>query len=226
MKGPAPIPVRPIQDDETELVARLQAGDETAFEALVRAHGGRMLSVARRMLGSEEEARDAVQDALLSAFRSLARFERKASLATWLHRIVVNAALMKLRNRRRKPEAAVEDLLPKFLEDGHRVVPSNEWSPSAETALERSEVRTLVRSQIDRLPEAYRSVLLLRDIEELDTQETADLLGLTPNAVKIRLHRARQALRTLLDPHFRTENDKGLGKPRGSSGVGGRWVRA
>jgi RNA polymerase sigma-70 factor (ECF subfamily) len=190
-------------DDEATLVAQLRAGDEAAFERVVRLYGGRLLAVARRILGSEEDARDVVQDAFLNAFRSLDRFEGNAKLSTWLHRIAVNAALMKLRTRKRKPEQSIETLLPAFLEDGHHEERFQSWEEPIDRALERAETRELVRQQIDALPESYRTVLVLRDIEGLDTEETARMLGLTVNATKIRLHRARQALRTMLAPHFR-----------------------
>ena len=188
---------------EDTLVARLRAGEEGAFEELVRSHGGRMLSVARRLLRDPDDAQDAVQDAFLSAFRSLDRFEGSARLSTWLHHIVVNAALMKLRTRRRKPETSIEDLLPRFLEDGHPAQPAVAWKLPADQALERAQLLDLVRRRIDELPETYRIVLLLRDVEDLDTAETAEALGIAPNAVKTRLHRARQALRTLLDSELR-----------------------
>ena len=108
----------PVSDD-LRLRERLLAGEEGAYEELVRRYGGRMLAVARRFLPVEEDARDAVQDAFLSAFRSIDRFEGHAQLSTWLHRIVVNASLMKLRTRRRHPEQSIEELLPGYLEDGH-----------------------------------------------------------------------------------------------------------
>jgi RNA polymerase sigma-70 factor, ECF subfamily len=182
------------------MLERLRHGDAGAFEDLVRSHGGHLLAVARRLLRQEEDARDAVQDAFLLAFRGLPEFGGRCRLSTWLHRIVVNAALMKLRTRTRRPEAPLDDLLPEFLPDGHHATHFSEWSLSPSQHLLRAETRDHVRAAIDRLPEAYRTILLLRDIEELDTAEVAALLGITPNAVKIRLHRARQALRTLLDP--------------------------
>ncbi|MGH9459685.1 MAG: sigma-70 family RNA polymerase sigma factor [Vicinamibacteria bacterium] len=202
-------PATPGPADELELLARLRAGSEEAYVTLVASHTGAMLRVARRMLRNEEDARDAVQDAFLSALRSLDQFQGEAKLATWLHRIVVNASLMKLRRRRRKPELAIEDLLPRFLEDGHQVHSSSEWNLPADEAVGRREVRVLVRSCIDRLPETYRTVLLLRDIEDFDTEEAARLLEISPTAVKVRLHRARQALRTLLDPHFNSTHRTG-----------------
>ena len=189
-------------DDEASLVAQLRAGDEAAFEQVVRAYGGRLLAVARRIVGSEEDARDAVQDAFMNAFKSLDRFEGNAKLSTWLHRIVVNAALMRLRTRKRKPEQSIETMLPSFVDDGHHEERFQSWDEPVDKLMERAENRALVRKQIDALPEGYRTVLVLRDIEGLDTEETANVLGLSVNATKIRLHRARQALRTLLAPHF------------------------
>ncbi len=189
-------------DTELSLLDRLRRQDEAACEELVRAYSGRLLSVARRMLRNDEDARDAVQEGFLSAFRAIQKFNGDCRLSTWLHRIVVNAALMKIRTRSRRPEESIEDMLPRFLEDGHHAEPTSDWG-SASALLEQRETRERVRAAIDRLPESYRTVLMLRDIDELDTAETAQLLGLTPNTVKIRLHRARQALAKLLEPAFR-----------------------
>jgi RNA polymerase sigma-70 factor (ECF subfamily) len=184
---------------EAQLLAGLRRGDDEAFETFVRRYSARMLATARRVLGTEDAAQDAVQDAFLSAFKALGQFTGGAKLSTWLHRIVLNAALMKLRSRRRKPEESIDELLPRFNAQGEWASPVSHWDTPSEELLQRQEMRGLVRRCIDRLPEAYRTVLLLRDIEELDTEEAAGLLGITPNAVKIRLHRARQALRTLLE---------------------------
>jgi RNA polymerase sigma-70 factor (ECF subfamily) len=192
-------------EDAGDLLAGLRAGDPASYEEVVRRYSPRLLATIRRILRNEEDARDALQEAYLSAFRSLDHFEGQAQLGTWLHRIAVNAALMKLRSQRRKPEVSISDLLPRFHEDGHAAEPTAPWPNAAERALERKETRAFVRSAIDQLPENYRTVLLLRDIEELDTQETARQLSVSEAVVKTRLHRARQALRTLLDPHFRGE---------------------
>jgi RNA polymerase sigma-70 factor (ECF subfamily) len=192
--------------DETALVAALKAGEEWAFELMVRTFGGRLLAVARRFVRNEEDARDVVQSAYLSAFRALEQFEGSAQLSTWLHRIVVNTALMRLRSRRRKPEESIEDLLPSFVEDGHHVEQFSDWAAPADVLIERSETRRTVRACVDQLPDNYRTVLLLRDIEERSTQEVAEILMTTPTAVKVRLHRARQALSTLLRRHYQTES--------------------
>ncbi|MBL8746931.1 MAG: sigma-70 family RNA polymerase sigma factor [Phycisphaerae bacterium] len=191
--------------DEAALVRRLKAGDEAAFEQLILSASPRLLALARRMMSREEDARDAVQDAFLSAFKSIDRFDGRSQLTTWLHRITVNACLMKRRSQRRRPERSIEDLLPQFLDDGHHRSPARPWKTPPADSLEQAETLDLVRARIDELPEPYREIIILRDIEELDTDETASLLDLSAAAVKTRLHRARQALRTLLDPHFAEE---------------------
>jgi RNA polymerase sigma-70 factor, ECF subfamily len=187
-----------IVHDEQVLLAALKAGEEWAFETLVRVYGSRLLAVARRFTRNDHDAQDVVQSAYLSAFGALAAFEGASQLSTWLHRIVVNTSLMKIRSRRRKPEESIEPLLPVFQADGHHVEQFSDWATPADQLLEQAETRAIVRQCIDELPENYRAVLMLRDIEELSTQEAADVLGLTVTAVKVRLHRARQALSTLL----------------------------
>ncbi len=188
---------------EIDLVRGLRAGNDAAFEELVRGHGGRMLRVAKRFLRNEEDARDAVQDAFLAVVRSVAGFQAGSKLGTWLHRITVNAALMKLRAQGRRPEEeSIEPLLPRFRADGHQIESSVPWR-GVDEALEQAELQELVHHALDKLPHQYRLVLLLRDIEELTPEETAEALGVPTNVLKVRLHRARQALRTLLDPHLR-----------------------
>jgi RNA polymerase sigma-70 factor (ECF subfamily) len=191
--------------DEQVLLQGLRERRPDAYETLVRTYSPRLLAVARRMLATDEDARDVVQDAFLNAFRSMDRFEGNAKLSTWLHRIVVNAALMKLRTRRRKPEESLEPLLPAFRDNGGHADKFGQWDEAADEMAQQEETRQIVRDAILELPETYREVMILRDIEEMSTEETARALGITANAVKIRLHRARLALRTLLDPHFRRD---------------------
>jgi RNA polymerase sigma-70 factor, ECF subfamily len=184
---------------ERRFVARLQAGDADAFEDLVRKFGGRMLVVARRMLSNDDDAQDAVQEAFASAFQSIGQFNGGALLSTWLHRIVVNCALMQLRRRRRKPEQSIDELLPCFDADGEWADGLPSTTASAEAMLECRGTRELVRRCIDMLPENYRTIIIMRDIEDLDTGETAQHLGISQNIAKVRLHRARQALRKLIE---------------------------
>jgi RNA polymerase sigma-70 factor (ECF subfamily) len=188
--------------DETALVAALRQGHEWAYETLIRTYGGRLHAVARRICGNDEDARDVLQSAYLSAFRSVGGFEGSSQLSTWLHRIVVNTALMRLRSRRRKPEESLDTLLPAYQDDGHHVEQFSEWTMPADRMLEREDVRAAVHACIAALPDNYRQVLLLRDIEELSTDDVARTLAITPTAVKVRLHRARQALSTLLRREF------------------------
>jgi RNA polymerase sigma-70 factor, ECF subfamily len=178
--------------DDARLVAGLRRGEAWAFEALVRTQSSRLLAVARRICRDEEDARDALQTAYLSAFRSLGRFEGESRLSTWLHRIVVNAALMRVRARRRKGEQSL---------DTARAIEEAWWAdrivapaPPADLLVARGERRDALHACIRQLPDAYRVVLLLRDIEELSTPEAARRLNVTTTTVKVRLHRARRAL--------------------------------
>lgn len=191
------------RSEEGALLIALRAGDPGAFEQLVREHAPRMLAVARRYLRQEDDAEAAVQDAFVSAHRALPGFHGESRLGTWLHRITVNAALGLLRRKRRlEREASLEDLLPRFRSDGHREAPGLPWVELRESRLEQAETRQKVREALDKLPEIHRTVLMLRDIDGFNTDETATLLGINENAVKARLHRARLALRTLLEPLF------------------------
>lgn len=196
-------PAPTAADPQAELLERLRAGDEAAFEQLVREQTPILLRVAGRLLHSDDEARDAVQDAFIAAFRGLPRFRGESRLGTWIYRIAVNAALARLRARAGADEVSLDEWLPRFSDDGHAAEAAEPWP--ADAGPERREVRERVRQAIDRLPETHRTVLVLRDIEELSTDEAAEALGITPGAVKVRLHRARQALRTLLDPWMRGE---------------------
>jgi RNA polymerase sigma-70 factor (ECF subfamily) len=165
-----------------------------------------MLRVARRILRNEEDDNDAVQDAFLSAFKGISQFQGQSRLGTWLHPIVVNAALGRLRNLQRHPEKSIKDLLPHFGDGEHQIDPPVPWQATRETTVQDQETRELVQRCISQLSETYRIVLLLRDIEGLPTEETAQILGTSTAVIKTRLHRGRQALRSLLDPHFRRGN--------------------
>jgi RNA polymerase sigma-70 factor (ECF subfamily) len=172
--------------------------DLLEYDDLIRQHHGRMLAVARQVLRDDEDAHDAVQDALLAAFRSLSGFRAEARLSTWLHRIVVNAALLRLRGARRRREQPMEDVLLRVDRATQDGLGDDACPEQPDVLLERAQLRRAVRDSIAALPSPQRRVLLLRDIEERSTEEVADLLGVSPNAVKIRLHRARRALRRLL----------------------------
>jgi RNA polymerase sigma-70 factor (ECF subfamily) len=199
-KGLVSLPASDLSDD-AQLVTRLRTGDHAAFEELVRKFGGRLLATARRYLRSDDDACDTLQDAFLCAFKAIGTFRGQSQLSTWLHRITLNSALMRLRVRRRQPLAdgvGIDELLPQFDPAGNWSSESRSTMP-AHASLEISETKAMVRRCIERLPETYRIVLILRDLDELDTGEVATLLGVTPNNVKVRLHRARQALKVLIE---------------------------
>jgi RNA polymerase sigma-70 factor (ECF subfamily) len=197
----------PSKLDEAGLIGALQAGDAAAYELFVRANVTRVKAVADRYLRNDEDANDAVQETFLSAFKAIQRFEGKSQLSTWLHRIAVNAALMKLRSLERKGEEKtseheLDELLPQFVGFGAHACPQRAFGELPEEGVMRQETQVFVRQCIDQLPEVYRTALLLRDIEGYENDELARHLGISVNAAKIRVHRARQALRTLLEPRF------------------------
>jgi RNA polymerase sigma-70 factor (ECF subfamily) len=177
--------------------------DRASFEVAVTEHAARLLSTLRRLLRTEEEALDCFQDALLSAWRARAGFAGEASVYTWLYRICVNAAFKRLKRRGTRDEIDLQATLPVFHEKGWFQEPVAPWEDQAEAQLERQETRALVRGLIDRLPVDYRAALLLKDIEERSCAEVAELLGTSLANAKIRIHRARQALRALLDQELR-----------------------
>jgi RNA polymerase sigma-70 factor (ECF subfamily) len=182
-----PGPCLPAPNPDAALIARLRAGDGDAYESLFRTYAGGLMAVARRFLGDTDDAAEAVQEAFVSAFRGMARFEGAARLGTWLHRIAVNTCLMKVRSRKRR-----------------RCVPLGDLEPAArpDAPEPAHDVRERLLTGIARLPEAYRAVIRLRDLEGLDTAATAARLGTNEGVVKTRLHRARHALRELLAPEL------------------------
>ena len=192
-------------ESETDLVSALKAGDPRAAEFLVRRHAPWMLAVARRITQDKALAEDCVQDALINALRKIEGFEARSSLKSWLHRIVVNQALLRLRTRKRQNEEPIDELLPAFDENACRIEQPWQRLATPDEILERKDLRELVLSKIDQLPESYRIILLLRDIQEMTTQEVAEALELTELNVRVRLHRARSALKKLLEPVLKGE---------------------
>lgn len=191
--------------DDDALTRNSDAAGQLDAEALVRDHIGWMLTLAENILRDRGLAEDAVQNAFVAVFRGLDRFEKRSSLKTWLHRITVNAALDRLRHAGRLAEQSIDDLLPDFDQYDCRIEPP--WSDmvSPQEVAESADLQRLVQQKIDDLPDAYRIVLQLRDVEEYDTGEVAEMLNLSPANVKVRLHRARAALKKLLEPVLRGE---------------------
>jgi RNA polymerase sigma-70 factor (ECF subfamily) len=185
---------------DTELLKGLRAGEEESASQLVRSHAGRMLAVARRFLSDEHEAQDAVQEAFASAFKAIGRFRGDSSLGTWLHRIVVNAALKRVKAKEQRAETGLDDLLPVFDQANCRLEPLQGTFVAVEQLMAQQETRKRVRGAIAMLPDSYRAAILLRDIEGYNTSEAAEKLKISPGALKVRLHRGRSALKRLLEP--------------------------
>jgi RNA polymerase sigma-70 factor (ECF subfamily) len=202
--GLRPDPIQGLHPEAALVLAAAQ-GDPDAFEALVRPHLGMLFRVIDRILGNEAESQDALQDALLTIHRELPGFQGASKFSTWAYRICVNQALMARRKRVRRREDAIEDLMPRFGDDGHQMNVDTilDWSEDAEAPMksEHEELKTRVRAGLDRLSDDQRAVFVLRDLEGWNTDEIAHHLGITRELVRQRVHRARLALRALL-PEF------------------------
>src|SRR6201984_2555589 len=208
--------VGPVSEELTLLQAA-KRGDDSAFEELVRRYDRNVFRIAQHITQNREDAEDVVQEAFLKAYGNLAKFQEQPNFYTWLVRIAVNEALMKL--RRRKPERTVsldeevkteDDSLPREVAD---------WSPNPEQMYNQAELRDILTRTIQGLPAGFRTVFVLRDVEGLSTEETADALDLSIPAVKSRLLRARLQLRERLNKYFqRRERANGSAKPISGDG--------
>ncbi len=187
--------------DELKLVRAAKAGDISAFEQLVHRYDRNVFRIAQHITQNREDAEDVVQDAFLKAYENLKNFQEQSKFYTWLVRIAVNEALMRL--RRRRPERMVsldeevktdEDSMPREVAD---------WSPNPEQLYTQSELRDILTKTIQGLPSSFRTVFVLRDVEWLSTEETAEALDLSIPAVKSRLLRARLQLRERLNKYFK-----------------------
>ena len=197
----------PADPDDHALVDCMRLGEHRCYDIFVRRFSSRVLAVAKRYLRSEADAADCFQETFIAAFNSIDRFEKRSSLGTWLRSITVNQCLMRVRTNSRRREESIDHLLPEFDERGKRVATFEPTSNSdAGERIDQSQTKSVVRSKINELPDNYRMTLLLRDIDGYSTQETAEILGIKVNAVKTRLHRARSALKSLLEPELERLN--------------------
>jgi RNA polymerase sigma-70 factor, ECF subfamily len=185
-------------ESDLELVARLQQGDRTAFRELVRRHQEKVYRLALRLTRDEARAQDSMQDAFLQVYRKIGQFQEQSAFTTWLYRITVNAALMRLRSERRHRETSLEEASPRYTEQGEIAEPVDDWSAAVDDEAANRELARHAAVAIDKLPETYRSVFVLRELEDLSTEDVATILDLTVPTVKTRLHRARLALRKAL----------------------------
>jgi len=198
--GARPLRSQIVKDDEPMLVAAAKSGDISAFDALVGRYERKIFRLTQNITQNREDAEDAMQEAFMKAYEHLGEFEGNSRFYTWLVRIAVNQALMKLRRRRPNVVSLDEDI-----DTGEDVMPREveDWGPSPEDRFEQTELAGILSKTIGELDPPFRTVFQLRDIEELSTEETAEALGLSVPAVKSRLLRARLKLRAKLNPIFR-----------------------
>ena len=193
---------------EGGLIQGLRVGETAARKRVIHLYGARVMRTARRYLRQEADIADCFQSTFLQVFDKIGSFEQRSSLWAWIRRIAINECLMQLRRTQRHPQESIDELLPAFDETGRRVEPTSRVT-GLENALQGEDIRHQVREAINQLPDQYRTVVLLRDIDGYSTEETALVLGIRRNAVKTRLHRARSALKALLEPLVAS-----LGAPR------------
>ena len=195
-----------MSTDDRELLARVITGDAEALETLMTRYSGRVYRLAYGITRSAPDAEEVVQDVFLQIIDKGAGFEGRAALSSWIYRITTNLSLNKRRGKRREVETSLDELLPTFLPDGHRAGDRAflvaDWSGTPDGALLSGEARRVLEAALDRLPEHYRAVLVLKDVEELSNEEVAQVIGDSVAAVKTRLHRARMALREQLTRHL------------------------
>lgn len=194
-----PVPAQAVdRADDAALARRVQAGDAAAFELLMRRHNRRLYRLARSMLRDAAEAEDALQDAYLCAYQSIAAYRGEASLATWLSRVVANQCLARLRRQARRDNIVpMVSLGGSDEEEGHPM-PADTITESPDRALVRAELRAVLERKLDELPEAFRTVFVLRCVEELSVEETARCLDIPEATVRSRHFRARSLLRESL----------------------------
>jgi RNA polymerase sigma-70 factor (ECF subfamily) len=188
------------EDYERNLLQRIQAGDKSACAECIDLHSAGVYRLALRMVGSPEEAEDIVQETFLNAFRTIDAFEGRARLSTWLYRIAYNTALMRLR----KKQPLYVSIDPPTANDEEEVTPVQlfDWCCLPEDDFQSSEARNELERAIAELPETLRAVFVLRELEGLSTEETAQVLNVSVSNVKVRLHRARLWLRERLSGYF------------------------
>jgi RNA polymerase sigma-70 factor (ECF subfamily) len=204
------------QHPDVALVERVRAGDVSAYDTLVRKYERQLFRIAQHITQNKEDAEDVMQDAFLKAFQKLDQFQGNSKFYTWLVRIAVNESLMRLRKRRTSKMVSIDE----DLETEEGTVPRDlaDWAPDPEQNYNQAELADILRKTIQGLPQGFRVVFALRDVEGLSTEETAETLGLSVPAVKSRLLRARLQLRERLSRYFHKKN--------GSVETGSRELRA
>jgi RNA polymerase sigma-70 factor (ECF subfamily) len=191
------LPGSPLKTADLELAGRIAHDDHDAFETLMRRNNSRLFRVARAVLKNDADAEDCLQEAYLQAYRNMASFQGTANLTTWLTRIVVNEALMRLRRDRRHGVVVPFEPRGEHVDDPETTV-ADEKQESPPSATLRHEIRHIVERRVDQLPLVFRTVFIMRDVEDMSVQETAEALGIPAPTVRTRLFRARALLREAL----------------------------
>ena len=188
---------------DEELVARARAKDFGAFEQLLDRYEDKIFRLAFRFVRNETEAKEVLQDTFLSIWRKLDTFKGDSQFGSWLYRVAANTALMRLRAQRRHPEISTEELPVDYLDNyGQLPAAGENWAKRPDDELQSDELRRRIQKAVDELPEIYRTVFIIRDVEGLSTEETAEVLEISIPTVKTRLHRARLALRDAITRYF------------------------
>ena len=186
-------------DRDRELVEALRLGEPTATERLITTYGDRAYRLARGITGNAQDAEEVAQDVFWTVVRKIDTFRGESAFGSWLYRIVANAAYQKIRGRQsQRAELSLDDVLPLFDERGRHVAPVADWSVRVEDPAVQTDLRVSLTSAIDKLPADYRTAVLLRDVEGLSHLQIAEVLSLSANTVKSRVHRARLSLRKQL----------------------------
>ena len=188
--------------DEVQLVERARAGDLEAFDELLGRHQQRVMRVVLSILKEPMDAEEVAQDVFLTVFEKIDHFRGDSSFSTWLHRVAVNAALMRRRKSKADRSVPLDDVMPSFDERGHLAVDIADWSQQAGDPVLAREAGEVIEAAVEKLDEMYRTVFALRDVQGFSTEETAEILELSVPAVKSRLHRARLFLRRELAEYF------------------------
>jgi len=189
--------------DDAFLIERLKSKDPAAMDELVDSYGGKIYSLAMGLLKNQEDAEDVLQDTLLQIYQKIETFRSESAMSSWIYKIALNFSYMKIRKNKKGRYIPLDENMPQFKQDGMHVNPVANWAEKGDTAFLNRELGEILRENIGKLSEKYRTVLVLRDVEGLSSEEVAGITGMTVPAVKSRLHRARLFLREKLSEYYK-----------------------
>ncbi len=190
------------KEAENELVRSLQEGDLKAFDKLVELYQKKIYGLSFNLTRNAMDAQDITQEVLLTLFKKINTFQGRSAFSSWVYRITLNAAYMKLRSKKKEPNVSLDDLLPSYNSSGYQKDKIQDWSENTDSLLFSNETKEVIQKAVDQLPEKEKVVFILRDVDGLSTEKVSEILDLTIPAVKSRLHRARLFLRKKLSNYF------------------------